>query len=616
MSGAVLSGSPPAERSLTQSCQRGLETKAHSGGVTRLQPGAGKDSDDSQSSHDPIAFPKRGPHHAVVDRTEGPQTVSRMSPRDILKKLRPLAVSPRRRLELAFAVLMPFVALALQSRIWGSAQPLPFVLFYPALVLSSWIGGRVGGSITMLLSIGFADWFFMAPRHSLAISDPSDVVRVLTFVLLGLTVIYVHHRSRVRTEQYRNVTENIDDVVWVLDAETLRLLYVSPSVLKQRGYTPAEIMALPIEVALTPTLAERLRNFPAAQPGVENVVTEEFVKARKDGSTVWTEVVMSRVTNPRTDKVEVHGVTRNISERKHAEAQLKASEQRMRKMLDNIPTAIACSTLGRDAGLIFLNRQFVRIFGYTLDEIPNAGVRPPCPDETHSSPPRPPWEITLGMATADRVSVEPTESRVRCSDGTLLDVLVSADVLEDMLLVSFIDITARKRAEQRLRHMAQHDALTDLPNRILFDEHVSAALAVARREQTRFGLMFIDLDKFKEVNDTMGHRIGDLLLREVSQRLRQAVRESDIPARIGGDEFVVLLRNLHHADHALLVGEKIRAKLSTPFTIETHTFAISASIGIALYPDHGTDAIELARSADAAMYRAKEGGRDQVVLLA
>jgi diguanylate cyclase (GGDEF)-like protein/PAS domain S-box-containing protein len=406
----------------------------------------------------------------------------------IPKKRPSLAATPRRRLELAFAVLMPFVALALQSRIWGSFQPLPFVLFYPALVLSSWIGGRVGGGIALLLSIGFADWFFMAPLHSLAISAPADVARVLIFLVLGLTVICVHHRSRVRTEQYRNVTENIDDVVWVLDAETLRMLYVSPSILKQRGYTPTEIMALPIELALTPTLAERLRNFPAARTGAENSVTEEFVKARKDGSTVWTEVVMSRVTNSRTGKQEIHGVTRNISE--------------------------------------------------------------------------------------------------------------------------------RKQAEERLRHMAQHDALTDLPNRVLFDEHVSAALAIARRKQTRFGLMFIDLDKFKEVNDTLGHRIGDLLLQEVSQRLRQAVRESDVPARIGGDEFVVLLRNLHHADDALLVGEKIRARLSAPFTIEGRTFTISASIGIAVYPDHGMDAIELARSADAAMYRAKEGGRDRVELLA
>ncbi|NMG77291.1 diguanylate cyclase [Aromatoleum diolicum] len=539
------------------------------------------------------------------------------SPGVIPKQMLPRVVSPRRWLELTFAVLMPFAALALQSQIWGSAQYLPFVLFYPALVLSSWVGGRVGGGIAMLLSIGLVVWFFMAPTRSFFINDPSDVARLIIFIAIGLVIIYAHDRFQLRTEQYRNVTENIDDVVWVLDAETLRLLYVSPSVLKQHGYTPAEIMALPIEVALTPTLAERLRSIPAAEPEFANVVTEEAVKARKDGSTVWTEVVMSRVTNPRTGKVEVHGVSRDISARKHAEARLKASEQRMRTMLDNIPTAIACSTLGRDAELIFLNRQFVRIFGYTLEEIPDvaAWAQRAYPDERHRSSVMAPWEMTVGMASGDRASVESMESRVVCKDGTVLDVLVSADVLEDMLLVSFIDITERKQAEQRLRHMAQHDALTDLPNRVLFDEHVGVALAVARRDQTRFGLMFIDLDKFKEVNDSMGHRIGDLLLREVGQRLRHAVRESDIPARIGGDEFVVLLRNVHHADHALLVGEKIRAILSAPFTIESHTFSISASIGIALYPDHGADAIELARSADAAMYRAKEGGRDTVVLL-
>jgi diguanylate cyclase (GGDEF)-like protein len=140
------------------------------------------------------------------------------------------------------------------------------------------------------------------------------------------------------------------------------------------------------------------------------------------------------------------------------------------------------------------------------------------------------------------------------------------------------------------------------------------ALATARREGSRFGLMFIDLDHFKKVNDTMGHRIGDLLLLEVSLRLRQAVRESDIPARLGGDEFVVLLNKVHHASDALIVAEKIRTRLGQPCSIEGKTFSISASLGVAIYPDHGTDSIGLARSADTAMYHAKQSGRNAITL--
>ena len=176
------------------------------------------------------------------------------------------------------------------------------------------------------------------------------------------------------------------------------------------------------------------------------------------------------------------------------------------------------------------------------------------------------------------------------------------------------DISERKKAEEYIRHMAQHDALTGLPNRVLFDEHVAATLALARRNSTKFGLMFIDLDKFKKINDTFGHRVGDLLLQGVTTRLLQTVRASDAPARIGGDEFVVLLREIRATHDALPLAEKVRLALCEPFEIEGHTFTISASIGIALYPDHGFDAIALSRSADAAMYQAKGGGRNQVTM--
>jgi len=521
---------------------------------------------------------------------------------------------PRRQIAFAFAILVPFTALALQQNLWASIQPLAFVLFYPALVVSSWIGGRSGGTIALVLSIVLADWFFMEPLQSLRIDDTDDIARIIAFALIGSLIIYAHHRFQLRTERYQNTTENIDDVVWVLDAETQRLRYVSPSIIRQLGFAPAEIMALPIEHALTPTIAAQLRCLAVGGTAVGNIVTEEVRKTRKDGSTIWTEVVMTQARNQRTGRQEVHGVSRNITARKYAEEQLKTSEQRMRKMLDNIPTAIACCTLGNNAEFVFLNRQFVRIFGYSVEEIPDLGTweQLSCPDEQSRRNLTLPWEMAVG--TIHRESAEGMESRILCKDGSMRDVLINADRLEDMVLVSFTDITERKQAEQRLRHMAQHDALTGLPNRILFDEHVGVALATARREGSRFGLMFIDLDHLKKVNDTMGHRIGDLLLLEVSLRLRQAVRESDIPARLSGDEFVVLLQHVHHPSDALLVAEKIRARLGEPFSIENNMFSISASLGVAIYPDHGMDAISLARNADAAMYQSKQSGRNAITL--
>jgi diguanylate cyclase (GGDEF)-like protein/PAS domain S-box-containing protein len=177
-----------------------------------------------------------------------------------------------------------------------------------------------------------------------------------------------------------------------------------------------------------------------------------------------------------------------------------------------------------------------------------------------------------------------------------------------------LNITDRKRAQERLAYMAHHDMLTNLPNRSLFFEHLDQALELARRNGGRFALLFIDLDHFKPVNDNHGHAVGDLLLQAVAVRMTDRVRASDLVGRIGGDEFVVLLRDVPDPSCALRVAEELRAALSQPFAIDGLTLSISASIGIALYPDHGADAIELARHADDAMYQAKQSGRDGLQL--
>ena len=174
------------------------------------------------------------------------------------------------------------------------------------------------------------------------------------------------------------------------------------------------------------------------------------------------------------------------------------------------------------------------------------------------------------------------------------------------------DISERKQTEERLRQMAQHDLLTGLPNRALYSDRLQQALADGRRHGQRLALMFLDLDKFKSINDTQGHAVGDLVLREAALRMQDCVRESDTVARIGGDEFVVLLRSVDSAQNALQVAEKLRLALAQPIHLAGQTLAISASIGIALYPEHGSNEIELSKIADVAMYQAKNNGRDNV----
>jgi diguanylate cyclase (GGDEF)-like protein len=175
---------------------------------------------------------------------------------------------------------------------------------------------------------------------------------------------------------------------------------------------------------------------------------------------------------------------------------------------------------------------------------------------------------------------------------------------------------ALQQSQARLQHMAQHDSLTGLANRALFSDRLQQALTAARRDQTHLALLFLDLDHFKPVNDDYGHAVGDELLKVVAHRMLSCVRESDTVARIGGDEFVLLLRSVTDdaGQMALGVAEKIREALALTFEIEGKHLHISCSIGIAIFPDHGSDDIVLASHADQAMYLAKQAGRNRVVL--
>jgi diguanylate cyclase (GGDEF)-like protein/PAS domain S-box-containing protein len=202
-------------------------------------------------------------------------------------------------------------------------------------------------------------------------------------------------------------------------------------------------------------------------------------------------------------------------------------------------------------------------------------------------------------------------------DGTGLPVAitVSPNLINEGskgAVVVFHDITERKINDERIRHLAQHDTLTELPNRALLTDRLHQALSYAKRDKQRVALMFIDLDRFKPINDTQGHVVGDWLLKQVAIRMRECVRDSDTVARVGGDEFVVLLRSVDSTEDAVMVAEKIRNALNEPFELAQQSLQISCSIGMALYPEHANNETEMLNFADIAMYQAKQEGRDKV----
>lgn len=179
-------------------------------------------------------------------------------------------------------------------------------------------------------------------------------------------------------------------------------------------------------------------------------------------------------------------------------------------------------------------------------------------------------------------------------------------------VIEELDRTELEVANCKLSTLAHTDSLTGVPNRMLFDDRVRQAIAKAKRDEGRLALMFIDLDRFKPVNDTYGHAVGDRLLQEVAKRMAGCVRESDTVARIGGDEFEVLLPGIEKNDDAMTVANKVRDILAQPFELDGIRLAISSSIGVAIFPEHGSNAIELGKSADDALYRAKDLGRNRV----
>jgi len=177
-------------------------------------------------------------------------------------------------------------------------------------------------------------------------------------------------------------------------------------------------------------------------------------------------------------------------------------------------------------------------------------------------------------------------------------------------IVTLRDITEKKRVEENIKHLAQYDQLTNLPNRALFDDRLKHAIDRAQRNKTKIGLMFVDLDGFKNINDSLGHQAGDELLIIIAERLSSVVRSEDTAARFGGDEFVIILEDLKHSDFAAIVAKKILKVVSDDIYLSSEEVRVGASIGISIFPDNGNDAISLVNKADISMYQAKKHGKN------
>jgi diguanylate cyclase (GGDEF)-like protein/PAS domain S-box-containing protein len=333
----------------------------------------------------------------------------------------------------------------------------------------------------------------------------------------------------------------------------------------------------------------------------------EFRIIRKDGTVRWVESFPSRIEYRGKPALQVAMV--DVTERKLAEATLKNSEERYRTLVESSTDAILM--LDREKNAITCNQAFLALFGYQKKEIESQSVRIIHPSEESFR--------TYGKATyplVERVGSLREEWDLMRKDGMIFsaEIVTSPIRSPDGTTTGYIciirDITERKRAEEELAYMATHDSLTGLPNRTLFTDRLTMALVQARRSQKKLAVMLLDLDYFKNVNDTLGHGVGDQLLSAVGHRLQGLLRRGDTVARIGGDEFLLLLPEMLQVEYATTLAQKVLQAFREPFACDGHELHITTSIGIAIFPDDDGDADTLIKNADIAMYRAKNKGRD------
>lgn len=307
---------------------------------------------------------------------------------------------------------------------------------------------------------------------------------------------------------------------------------------------------------------------------------------------------------------------RDITEQQRAEAALKASQEKFSKAFHSSADAITITT--RDTGrYIEINDGFTRLTGYRADEvIGKTSVEVQIWED--------PEQRKMVLDTLRRDGhIQRMEMRGWDRNGNSLEVEVAVEQIEldgqACLLVTARDIGELKAAQAQIQHLAYHDPLTNLPNRALLMDRLTQQIALLQRHKLRGALLFLDLDHFKHINDSLGHPVGDAVLKLITARLEVSVREEDTVARLGGDEFVVLLTGIEGKlnqviNHALSAADKLRMLLSEPMQLNGHRLQVTPSIGIALIPDHGRTPADLLKRADIALYRAKDSGRNAIQL--
>jgi diguanylate cyclase (GGDEF)-like protein/PAS domain S-box-containing protein len=425
---------------------------------------------------------------------------------------------------------------------------------------------------------------------------------------------------RTAEARWRSLVEQIPAITYIADFdERATLIWASPQIERLLGRSPEELVAdqeLWYELIHPDdrewVIAEEKRVFEAVE-----ACDMEYRMVSPDGRVVWVRDQDTIVRDEAGKPLFTQGVLYDITEQRRTADALREERDRARQYLDVAGTIVIL--IGTDARVLMVNRAATEMLGYEKGELLGRNVFDVfTPDGQRQGAEA---NVRRAFESSD-AAPEDVEYGVRTKDGRVRMVLWRAAVLRDdkgeptALLSSGIDVTERRAAEQQIAYLAYHDSLTGLPNRALLAEHLELSLARARRTASAVALLYLDLDDFKLVNDSLGHAAGDELLCQIAMRLQDRRRETDLLARQSGDEFLLLLSDLRGdpLPVARTAAEGIIDALNRPFSISGTDFHVGASVGIAVFPRDANDGEELLRHADAAMYQAKARGRNTVAI--
>jgi diguanylate cyclase (GGDEF)-like protein/PAS domain S-box-containing protein len=445
----------------------------------------------------------------------------------------------------------------------------------------------------------------------------------------------------------KNAVETMQLGVTIADTEGT-IIYTTATEARMHGYSVEELIGKNVRIFAP---CEQWQQMKSEQMKKIGRWRRECENIRKDGSTFPVQLLSNIVVDTEGNPLGIISTSEDITERKLAEKELQTSSEDLGRQVQDRAAELSktvkvledqiierkaaekalwksekklrdiASSLGEgiyvldeQGNLTFMNQEAEGLLGRFETELTNEKVHDIIHNQKADGTPLSTEECPIHnvLKTGNRfVSEDEVFTR---KDGTIFPIFViSSPIIEEgkvtAVVTAFRDITERKKLEEKVRHQADYDFLTDLPNKMLFLHHLSHALTHARRNRKSLAVLFLDLDNFKKINDSLGHAVGDELLKCVARELKSCIRADDIVARFGGDEFSILLSEIAHANDAGRVAGKIISDLRKPLIVDGHEFHITTSIGISIYPEDSDHAETLLKNADIAMYHAKKHGR-------